>query len=62
LRLATNSPNGLEIPPPDVVVDRPAADLQNLGGPVDGNGFHDSLISGNVATAKRAIRELFNSF
>jgi hypothetical protein len=50
--LATNGANGLEIPSPDVVVDRPAADLQNLGGSVDGDGFHDSHISGNVANAR----------
>jgi hypothetical protein len=51
LRLATNGANGLEIPSPDVVVDRPAAHLENLGGSVDGNGFHDSQFSGNVANA-----------
>jgi hypothetical protein len=50
LRLATNGPNGLEIPSTDVVIDRPAADLQNLGGSVDGNSFHGSHISGKSRT------------
>jgi flavin-dependent dehydrogenase len=50
LRLATNGPNGLEIPATDVVIDRPAADLQDLGGSVDGNSFHGSHISGKSRT------------
>jgi hypothetical protein len=39
-----------------VVVDRPATDLQDLGGTVDGNSFHDSHIFGKVATPPRDAR------
>jgi hypothetical protein len=59
--LAAYGPNGLEIPSPNVVVDRPATDLQNLGGAVDGNGFHDSHISGKGSQHRHAMRELLSA-
>jgi len=47
LRLAANGPNGLEIPSPNVVVDRSATDLQNLGGAVDGKGINNGRTQEN---------------
>ena len=60
LRLAANGPNGLEIPSPDVVVDRPAADLENLGGAVDGNGFHKAVLAKMVADISEDARPVSN--
>lgn len=60
LRLAANGPNGLEIPSPNVVVDRSATDLQNLGGAVDGNGFHNGRTREKGRRPSKDARPVWN--
>ena len=56
LRLAADGADGCEMPSPNVVVDRAAADLQHLGGSIDGNRFHDKP-EGNPHEASHEIQE-----
>ena len=56
LRLAADGADGLEIPAPNVVVDRAATDLQHLRGSIDGNRFHDKP-EGNPREARHEIQE-----